>query len=1398
MNIAPAPSLLVPLTFPTCAQIRDPGEPSSDANYVLDISCSTEHSTSLVTWGYGQAVLGVQDSRTKGAAIGGEHGSIYIFHPPPVTPSHTRTSTPSIQLVDPAGISRPTSPASHSRRPSRSGLPASRSASPSSLYFNQTFLNISPRARIVSGVSKEQVEAPKNYVDYEDEPDKLKGMLKSRSLRDRTIADTLLPSFDKGVVIEKSLPQSASSPPSIPSGSFLKRKDEAKSLLSAMNSPTISSKSMSSPPSPHVLIPSPLEPTLPSHNLSLKCHVFPPHCGPGHAISDMWMFEESNLLLALQETGDISLFRVQDGTRAAFVHLNEPVPKSTAKSVWKHLRVIDLGEKIKLILACAALCEHSQYEDDNEHEPAQESRLVLLELIVSEEQGLSESKLEVLGEWHSEGPAQCANIYKDNTGLNFLHTDRENCINIQSIRILPSFEVHFSIISNQGVKQPNPVSLAITNAFKATKNKSTEDITLEAEKQKEKASRLHLGDEHDVGALMSSGPFLGLRSRFALGKLWGLVWSSSELTAFDYQGNSIRVLFTLTLSRIKDVSIEDNHFVVICAVRSSSISQENGINFMLWMLTTTRPRLVRSSTVEGYEALRCLSMTEAMCIRTGKTGRKELVLVNEDSGISNGATVYSRSLWKALMKGSHAHSNRLTSILPLELNQIILGYSDGRIRLSSLSKLAEKANKSIFEKTSDFPLDGFICSLHLVRNDRTKERFVVGGGDDGSIGTWSLDSLKLCARWTVFLTPLVRVIQLQNEKAGPLRGCALCVSEDGTIAVFVIDGFQFLYLIPGSSAPLVRVCINGDDLLLVYSDGCARLWGVRTRELWRSTTGEKAEELINQGGWIDLSLNAKDLPPSTSISALPSYHTGLDSLCTISLNLERFLKYISITVKSVANEKTQGSSITQLRAILSIVLTPGLSHDVDEICEIKLGIQPSSGFAGYGCYSSTSLFHQENPRDAWCISPKISAARALVLVALLKALALREELYEDCQTVITFYSTSLAQAVGTSFQPPDISFLSRQWFESSNEIKQAARLLFDAGVTRLSDEENMSLVDAWQHHLPCLQPTADKESARAALALFVCGFMAIEKYSLMSTSSLVDISKSIALYLHDEQSPHRSLAIDLCSRGFHIWQHYVDAMETLRALCSLATNSRKENISAQNAGPQARLAVLQIASSNTPLFMTTLTLDILNPRNLDHRKSIMQLVAFLIRKRPLVLYHNLPRLMEAVVKSLDPNSTSSRDAVLDTATEILGHVVKTFPTVDFHMATQRLAVGTSEGAFIMYDLKTATQLYVLEAHKKRPAACSFSPDGRRLVTVSLEECAVLVWKVGSSFTNFFNPGAPPRQGHGGSQPFKTLAFNVGDEANMTIAATLEWVRFEWPADRSVKLRIRESTLTFST
>jgi len=130
----------------------------------------------------------------------------------------------------------------------------------------------------------------------------------------------------------------------------------------------------------------------------------------------------------------------------------------------------------------------------------------------------------------------------------------------------------------------------------------------------------------------------------------------------------------------------------------------------------------------------------------------------------------------------------------------------------------------------------------------------------------------------------------------------------------------------------------------------------------------------------------------------------------------------------------------------------------------------------------------------------------------------------------------------------------------------------------------------------------------------------VDSYLISLFSSLTDIAKSITLYLHDEACPHRSLAIDLCSRGFQTWQHHVDAMEILRALFNLATSAEKE----RNVGPQARMAVLQIASSNTPLFMTTLSLDILHPKNLQQRRSILQLVAYLIKKVQNRLSHSIP------------------------------------------------------------------------------------------------------------------------------------------------------------------------------
>ncbi|KAI6030774.1 hypothetical protein F5J12DRAFT_802739 [Pisolithus orientalis] len=770
----------------------------------------------------------------------------------------------------------------------------------------------------------------------------------------------------------------------------------------------------------------------------------------------------------------------------------------------------------------------------------------------------------------------------------------------------------------------------------------------------------------------------------------------------------------------------------------------------------------------------------------------------------------------------------LTAVLPLELDLVLLGYNDGYIRQASCSALALRCcepvsdsppssalpeaghqdEKPFFVASSKYSIAASIQSLHFIRNERTGNAFIIGGSDDGGVAIWSLRDLKLLMRFIHFVEPLSHVAQIrpQHETANPFGGYVLCFSSDGTIAVITLNEFQLLCLIPGSASALTHVYYAGgadhEQIMAIYGDGSARLWDFKVREFRRAMDREKAKESLAKSSWDEFIL---DNQTSQLSASLPTTLNELGGpVCATSLALQRFVVFTAKDTTALDNASSyipkrslRATPLPQLRALLSLLLTPTLSPEIDEICTSKLGVLASRGRLGRACSRLASACCRSDSRNAWSISGDASALRAAAIVAVLKALSSYEALHDDCETVIIFYATSLPTVIGQHYIPPDLVWLARKWFETTNDVRQATKILVDAGVVRLGGEESVGLVGAWKRHLPSTERSLD-HSKVSSLAVFLCGYVSVEKHALLSDDTLADISKSVASYLHKEDLTSRLLAVDLCTRGFQVWQRYVDAMAILRALFTLAMNSRKDNVSVQNVGQQARQAIFQIASTNTPLFMTTLTLDILSPKNLEYRKIVMQLVALLTRKKPLLLYSNLPRLMEAVVKSLDPNSTSNRDAVHDTATEIIGYVVKTFPTVDFHMATQRLAVGTCEGAFVMYDLKTATQLYVLEGHKKQPTACSFSPDGRRLVTVSLEEGTVLVWKVGSSFTSFFHPGAPPRQGNAGSQPYKTLGFNIGEDANISVADAFECVNFEWPSERSVRLHIRENTLTFST
>jgi hypothetical protein len=63
------------------------------------------------------------------------------------------------------------------------------------------------------------------------------------------------------------------------------------------------------------------------------------------------------------------------------------------------------------------------------------------------------------------------------------------------------------------------------------------------------------------------------------------------------------------------------------------------------------------------------------------------------------------------------------------------------------------------------------------------------------------------------------------------------------------------------------------------------------------------------------------------------------------------MKLTAVDAKASGNNPvssvTHSSPLMHLRTLLSIMLTRGLSPDIDEVCEIKLGIAFSSGGVGH-------------------------------------------------------------------------------------------------------------------------------------------------------------------------------------------------------------------------------------------------------------------------------------------------------------------------------------------------------------------------------------------------------------------------------------------------------------------
>src|SRR5579863_6163549 len=146
----------------------DPSGPNilvDQASTIANVSCLTPYwlRSGLASSPSSFQPLSSYDS-LEGVALGCEDGTLYLLRQ-----SRNRTSTP-------INIEKPL--LSRSRSPTPIRLSSRSRSRPRTPTTSLAPFSLTSRARVVSGISDEQAQAPKNYVDFDEEPERLKELLK--------------------------------------------------------------------------------------------------------------------------------------------------------------------------------------------------------------------------------------------------------------------------------------------------------------------------------------------------------------------------------------------------------------------------------------------------------------------------------------------------------------------------------------------------------------------------------------------------------------------------------------------------------------------------------------------------------------------------------------------------------------------------------------------------------------------------------------------------------------------------------------------------------------------------------------------------------------------------------------------------------------------------------------------------------------------------------------------------------------------------------------------------------------------------------------------------------------------------------------------------------------------
>ncbi|KAF9430241.1 hypothetical protein BGZ94_007778 [Podila epigama] len=749
-------------------------------------------------------------------------------------------------------------------------------------------------------------------------------------------------------------------------------------------------------------------------------------------------------------------------------------------------------------------------------------------------------------------------------------------------------------------------------------------------------------------------------------------------------------------------------------------------------------------------------------------------------------------------------------------NTVAFGFANGDIWVSDVESALPLMARGLSVKASG---DNRLPKGHtgpvrcIFTSDELMERsLLLTGGDDCSTRIWNVSARTETACFNNHSLPVTHFLQVPDDVNSRIRRSVISVAEDYSVAVISIEEMSCIFLFGAYEHPLKAIQWRPpeDYIVLSYADGAAFVWQI----ILSALTPLRPNEIQNEGAFSSKT-------PQTGANTELAVHGSRKRIFSSQsrLTVPGGQSPIIDNAPSVPSNKTQ-QCLDAAKAVLSLLVTENdayaqsirkLLNLPSPVAAVALGIKGT-----YGNISLQSSLAGTQQGGSWCVSPTLTASKFVAVLSLSKAIAQAQNVDVDLDTWSRGYCGAVQDIIGPQFSPPSLSFLVKYWQDPQAEIQEAAKIVLLSTIERLSKADVASLVKYWFDYLPASALPGSCSSQHMARSTIILGILGAEKAEALPERVRKLVALSLTILLNDDQRvSYKVASIDLLAQGFKSWQSFIRADTVLKTLFALAMD---EQSGGSLVSRRAKRAVAQIAGVNHALFVATLTQEILECKRVSEKTGLLKLISIIARKSPSVLYSGIPKLSEAIVKSLDPTISHVREAILPVGTSVLLDLVQSFPQIDVHVGSQKLAVGTLEGAIIVYDLQTATRWQILEGHTKAVSAVSFSKDGKTIISCSIKEGNVRLWHPNPGFFGMLMGGGSLWGGNNStsstsrtsSGSHSSLPSLSSQHSSRTMNFALQEsiltgseetmcnnIKFDWTGDRVVKLSVFDHIMSFN-